>query len=66
MPGQDASGPKVSAYIRDEYGAFRQPKFECGCCEMLILGFVVYDRTNMCCLYRNSDQDDRIFYCLLT
>ena len=23
------------AYVRDGYGSFRQPKFECGCCEML-------------------------------
>ena len=31
----------MAAYIRDGYGAFRQPKFECGCCEMLFLGCVV-------------------------
>ena len=24
----------MAAYVRDGYGAFRQPKFECGCCEM--------------------------------
>ena len=29
----------MGAYVRDSYGAFRQPKFECGCCE--ILGFRV-------------------------
>ena len=29
----------MAAYVRDGYGAFRQPKFECSCCEML--GFVV-------------------------
>ena len=28
----------MAAYVRDSYGAFRQPKFECGCCEMLFLG----------------------------
>ena len=27
----------IAAYVRDGYGAFRQPKFECGCCEMLVL-----------------------------
>ena len=27
----------MAAYVRDGYGAFRQPKFECGCCEMLVL-----------------------------
>ena len=26
----------MAAYVRDGYGAFRQPKFECGCCEMLV------------------------------
>ena len=31
----------MAAYVRDGYGAFRQPKFECGCCEMLV--FVVCD-----------------------
>ena len=31
----------MAAYVRDGFEAFRQPKFECGCCEMLFLGFVV-------------------------
>ena len=31
----------MAAYVRDGYGAFRQSKFECGCCEMLVLGFLV-------------------------
>ena len=26
----------MAAYVRDGYGAFRQPKFQCGCCEMLV------------------------------
>ena len=26
----------MAAYVRDGYGAFRKPKFECGCCEMLV------------------------------
>ena len=26
----------MAAYLRDGYGAFPQPKFECGCCEMLV------------------------------
>ena len=26
----------MAAYVQDGYGAFRQPKFECGCCEMLV------------------------------
>ena len=25
----------MAAYVRDGYGAFRQPKFKCSCCEML-------------------------------
>ena len=27
----------MAAYVRDGYGAFRQPKFECGCYEMLVI-----------------------------
>ena len=26
----------IAAYVRDGSGAFRQPKFECGCCKMLV------------------------------
>ena len=35
----------MAAYVRDGYGAFRQPKFECGCCEMLVF--------RVCCLRQN-------------
>ena len=38
----------MAAYVRDGYGAFRQPKFECGCCEMRYSGCVVLDRTSTC------------------
>ena len=57
----------IVAYIRDGYGAFRQPKFECGCCEMLFF-WVCGMRQNsyVFSLYRNPDLDDRIFDCLLT
>ena len=54
------------AYVRDGYGAFRQPKFECGnCCEMLVLG-VCSARWNLYVFiyYCNSDLDQRIFDCL--
>ena len=59
-----ASG--MAAYVRDGYGAFRQPKFECGCCEMLVFG-VCGLRQNLYVysLYRNPDLADRIFDCLL-
>ena len=60
-----ASG--MAAYVRDGYRAFRQPKFECACCEMLVLrvcgaiqNFYVFS------LYRNHDLDDQIYDCLLT
>ena len=53
--------------MRDGYGAFRQPKFECGCCEILVFrvcgareNFYVFS------LYRNPHLDDRIYDCLLT
>ena len=57
----------MAAYVRDGFGAFRQPKFECGCCEMLVF-MVCGVRQNfyVFSLYRNPDLDDRIFDCLLT
>ena len=36
VPGQMPRARMMAAYIRDGYGAFRQPKFECGCCEMMV------------------------------
>ena len=61
MTGQDAS-----AYVRDGYGAFRQPKFECGYCEMLVFRVCgVRQNLYVYSLYRNPDIDDPIFDCLL-
>ena len=37
----------MAAYVRDGYGAFRQPKFECGCCELLVFR-VCGVRQNLC------------------
>ena len=58
----------MAAYVRDGYGAFRQPKFECGCCKMLFFRVCgVRQNLYVYSLYRNPDLDDRIFYyCLLT
>ena len=56
----------IAAYIRDGYGAFPQPEFECGCCEMLIFRVCgVRQNLYVFSLYRNPDIDDRIFDCLL-
>ena len=55
----------IAAYVRDGCGAFRQLKFECGCCKMLVFrvcgarqNFYVFS------LYRNPDPDDRLCNCL--
>ena len=57
---------EMAAYVRDGYGAFRQPKFECGCCEMLVFRVCgVTQNLYVYSLYRNPDLDDRIFDCLL-
>ena len=55
------------SYVQDGYGAFHQPKLECGCCEMLFFR-VRGARQNLyvVSLYRNFHLDDRIFDCLLT
>ena len=46
----------MAAYVRDGYGAFREPKFDCGCYEMLIFR-VCGARQNsyVFSLYRNPD-----------
>ena len=54
------------AYVRHGYGAFRQPKFESGCCEMLFFRVCsVRQNLYVYSLYRNPDLDDRIFHCLI-
>ena len=59
--------PGMAAYVRDGYGAFRLPKYECGCCEMLVsMVCRVRQKVYVFSLYRNHDLDDRIFDCLLT
>ena len=56
----------MAAYIRDGYRAFRQQKFECGCCEMLVFRVCgVRQNLYVYSLYRNTDLDDQIFHCLL-
>ena len=57
----------MAAYVRVGYGAFRQPKFECGRCEMLVVR-VCDARQNIYVfsLSHNPDLDDYIYECLLT
>ena len=68
VSGQDASGTWDGCiqYVRDGSGAFRQPKFGSGCCEMLCFR-VCGARQNLYLysLYGHHDLDDRIFDCLL-
>ena len=68
MPGKDASGPRDGGIgTRWIYGAFRQPKFECGCCKMLIFRVCgVRQNSYAFSFYQNPDLDDRIFDRLLT
>ena len=57
----------MAAYVRNGYGAFHQPKFECGCCEMMVFRVCgVRQNLYVFSLYLNPDLDDRIFCCLLT
>ena len=57
----------MAAYVREGYGTFRQHKYECGCCEMLVF-IVCGTRQNfyVFSLYRNPDLDDQIYDCFLT
>ena len=50
----------MAAYVRDGYGAFRQPKFECSCFEMMAFRVCgVRQNFYVFSLYRNPDLDDR-------
>ena len=56
----------MAAYVRDGYGAFRQPKFERGCCKMLVFRVCcVRQNLYVYSLYHYPDLDDRIFDFLL-
>ena len=49
----------MAAYVQNGYRAFRQPKFECGCCEMLVFTVCgVRQNLYVYSLYRNPDLDD--------
>ena len=41
----------MAAYVRDGYGAFRQPSLSVVIAKCWLLGFVVRDRTNMCSVF---------------
>ena len=56
----------MAAYARDGYGVFPQPKFECGCCEILVFSVCgLRLNINVFSLYRNPDLYDPIFDYLL-
>ena len=49
----------MEAYVQDGYGAFPQPKFQCGCCEMLFFRDCgVRPNMYMNSLNHNTDLDD--------
>ena len=56
----------MATYVQEGYGAFRQHKYECGCCEKLVFS-VCGARQNfyVFSLHRNPDLDDQIYDCLL-
>ena len=57
----------MAEYVRNLYEAFRQPEFECGCCEMLVFRVCgVRQNLYLFSFYRNPHLDDFILDCLLT
>ena len=50
----------MAAYVRDGYGPFRQPKIECGCCEVLVFRICGARQNYVFSLYCNPHLDDRI------
>ena len=56
----------MAAYVRNGYGAFRQYKFEYGCCEMLAFRvFSARQNFYVFSLYSKPDLNDLIFDCLV-
>ena len=54
-PGKMPRARGMAVYVRDGYGAFRQPKFKCGC-EMLAFRVCgVRQNLYVYCRYRNPD-----------
>ena len=39
---------RMAAYVRNGFGPFRQPKFECGCCEMLVFRVLRCEIEHLC------------------
>ena len=65
MPGRMPRAQGMAAYVRDGSGTFLQPKFECGCCEMLFFRVCgVRQNLYVFSIYCNPDINDQIFYCL--
>ena len=63
VPTQDATGLRDGCIWARGYGEFLQPKFECGCCEMLV--FMVCGAGSnfyMFNLYRSPDLEFHIFH----
>ena len=55
----------MAAFVRDGYRTFHQPKFECGCYEMLFFRVCgMRQNLHVYSLYHNPDLDDCIFDCL--
>ena len=54
----------MAAYVRDGYGAFHQPKFECGCCEILFLGGLWF-KTELINVQFHHNPNPTIFFTVL-
>ena len=66
VSGRDASGTWDGCICSRWLRSTCQPKFECGCCEMLVFRVCgVRQNLYVYSLYRNPDLDDQILDCLL-
>ena len=57
----------LAVYVRDDFSAFRQRGYKCGCCEVLLVRICSRDHNfYVFGVYGNPDLSDKIFGCLLT
>ena len=54
---------RIAAYVRVRYEAFNQPRFECGCCEMLVFrAYGVRQNLFMCLIFTTPLTKITIFF----
>ena len=67
LRGESDRSRGFAVYVRAGFSAYRQTKFECNCCELMVVRISgALSNTYVFGVYRNPDLDNHIYDCLLT